>query len=417
MAYAYFAGRFTLTHFIGQGGTGTVWVAYDHRLDKECAVKLIQHVDADALLRVVNEQRVRLAHPHLVCPYAWVADEDVLIAMDLVRGGSLTTLIRDYGPIPARYTAMILAQLLDALDHIHRSGYLHRDVKPANVLLEVTGKGPPHIRLADFGLALATATPRLTQTGYIVGTPGYLPPEAIAGAPPDRLLDLYATGIVGWQLLTGSEEPAPVEEWGPPPRALVGLWELLRSLAAPDPRQRPPDAATAARTLAEVTVGLPGGFPALCASGEPIEVFDVIAALCGDAPLPATPPPHATSRPSPALTAGRPRPLPDTRPPLRWTVRGRRWASLTTVVLTLVALIVGTALYVNVSGTGPPSASPLKPATTPSVRPPPARAPLPGVSVGSPCEWQDVGIIEVTSRGVPVRCEYVNGAYLWRRPS
>ena len=160
------AGRFVLIDQIGRGATGQVWRAFDTRERRYCAAKLFQRRNAVDLIRIVREQGVRLSHPYIVCPYAWTADDDdVVIAMDLMRGGPLGTLIRDYGALPAPYAARILGQLLSALEHVHAAGLLHRDVKPGNVLLEATGTGEPHARLADFGIALNINEPSVTCTG------------------------------------------------------------------------------------------------------------------------------------------------------------------------------------------------------------------------------------------------------------
>ncbi|MFV2174620.1 protein kinase [Actinomadura sp. LOL_016] len=118
------------------------------------------------------------AHPHVLTPYAsCAADGDVLLAMDLVRGGPLQTLLGDYGRLPPAYTAEVLDQMLAALSHIHGAGVVHRDVKPADLLLEPSPVGAPHVRLADFGVALEDDGMRVTTTGFTVGTPGYLAPE------------------------------------------------------------------------------------------------------------------------------------------------------------------------------------------------------------------------------------------------
>ncbi|GCD92627.1 serine/threonine protein kinase [Embleya hyalina] len=265
--------------------SGSVWRAFDHRLGGYCAAKLVRPADAGLLLRVVREQGFRLEHRHVASPYTWVADGDVLIAMELFAGGSLASLIRDYGALPQSYAAAILGQLLDALDHVHTVGLLHRDVKPANVLLDVTGHDLPRCLLGDFGLALPQEGPRLTESGHVVGTPGYLPPEASLGAAPDVRRDLFALGVLAWQLLTGHEDP-PDE----PPTVPVGagpLWDLVGAMTSADPYGRPESAARALARLREI--GRSAGerepaVPAFTADGEPIEVFDVLGPLPEHAP-------------------------------------------------------------------------------------------------------------------------------------
>lgn len=265
--------------------SGSVWRAFDHRLDGYCAAKLVRPADAGLLLRVVREQGFRLEHRHVASPYTWVADGDVLIAMELFAGGSLASLIRDYGALPKAYVAAILGQLLDALEHVHTVGLLHRDVKPANVLLDVTGHDMPRCLLGDFGLALSQEGPRLTESGHVVGTPGYLPPEASLGAAPDVRRDLYALGVLAWQLLTGHEDP-PDE----PPTVPVGadpLWDLVGAMTSADPYERPESAARALARLRQIQ-GSAGErepvVPAFTADGEPIEVFDVLGPLPEHAP-------------------------------------------------------------------------------------------------------------------------------------
>src|SRR5690606_34632127 len=267
-------GRFRMLDRIGAGGTSRVWRAYDHGEGRYCAAKLVRQRGTTSMLRVVRERALRLAHPHVVTPYAsCMAGDDVLLAMDLVRGGSLETLLGDYGRLPPAYAAEILDQVLAALSHIHRAGVVHRDVKPANLLLEPSPVGAPHIRLADFGIALGDDGVRLTTTGFTVGTPGYLAPEVLDWNRPGPRQDLYAAGMVGWRMLTGAGDPEPRQQVGPPPPGVPpSLWSVVAWLCAHDPAQRPDSADTARRALA--ACGFELQFPVRTLDGELLQIFD-----------------------------------------------------------------------------------------------------------------------------------------------
>ena len=232
---------------------GAVWRAHDRRTGREVAVKVLARHDAGLLLRFVHEQSVRIRHPHVLAPIGWAAEDDVVVlVMQLVRGGSVHDLLADHGRLPDPFVRILLDQLLHGLQAVHAAGVVHRDLKPANLLLEATGAGRPHLRVADFGVAATAAEARLTQPGTPVGTDGYLPPEQLAGAPPDPRQDLYAAGRLACEMLTGvrAADQAPS---GP-------LAPLLHALTDPDPCRRTPTAAAAAAHLRRL--GVPAGVPA-----------------------------------------------------------------------------------------------------------------------------------------------------------
>jgi serine/threonine-protein kinase len=246
------AGRYVLLDQVGHGAMGTVWRAWDVKTKEHVAAKVLSHHSGSMLLRFVREQGVRVQHPHVVAPTSWAAEDDVVVfTMDLVRGGSLATLLAEHGPLPEAYVALLLDQLLAALGAVHAAGVVHRDVKPANVLLEATGPGRPHLRLGDFGVAVPLDDARLTHVPGIVGTDGYMPPEQAAGARPDPRQDLYAAGVVAIECLTG-RAPGPGRPAPPPGR----LQPLLLALTEPDPGRRPATAA-GARSLLPLPVGEP----------------------------------------------------------------------------------------------------------------------------------------------------------------
>ncbi|WP_329280733.1 serine/threonine-protein kinase [Streptomyces sp. NBC_00691] len=279
-----FAGRYELVDPIGRGGAGAVWRAWDHRRRRYVAAKVLLQSDAHTLLRFVREQALRIDHPHVLAPASWAADDDkVLFTMDLVAGGSLAHVIGDYGALPPRFVCILLDQLLSGLATVHAEGVVHRDIKPANILMDVTGTGRPHLRLSDFGISMRKGEPRLTETNYVVGTPGYFAPEQLLGAEPDFTADLFAVGLVALYLLQGRK---------PDSQALVGhflthgtpgapegvpepLWQVLAGLLQPDPQARFRTATGARKALTAAVDMLPEPGP----DEEPVEIFDQLGPL------------------------------------------------------------------------------------------------------------------------------------------
>ncbi|AEN11162.1 MULTISPECIES: serine/threonine-protein kinase [unclassified Streptomyces] len=279
-----FAGRYELIDPIGRGGVGAVWRAWDHRRRRYVAAKVLQQSDAHTLLRFVREQALRIEHPHVLAPASWAADDDkVLFTMDLVSGGSLAHLIGDYGPLPPRFVCLLLDQLLSGLSTVHAEGVVHRDIKPANILLEATGTNRPHLRLSDFGISMRKGEPRLTETNYVVGTPGYFAPEQMMGAEPDFPADLFAVGLVALYLLQGRkpDSQALIEYFaahgtpGAPQGVPEPLWQVLAGLLQPDPQARFRTATGARKALTAAVEMLPDAGP----DDEPVEVFDQIGPL------------------------------------------------------------------------------------------------------------------------------------------
>ncbi|MFJ3591205.1 serine/threonine protein kinase [Streptomyces sp. NPDC090231] len=279
-----FAGRYELIDPIGRGGVGAVWRAWDHRRRRYVAAKVLQQSDAHTLLRFVREQALRIEHPHVLAPASWAADDDkVLFTMDLITGGSLAHVIGDYGPLPPRFVCTLLDQLLSGLSTVHAEGVVHRDIKPANILMEATGTGRPHLRLSDFGISMRKGEPRLTETNYVVGTPGYFAPEQMMGAEPDFPADLFAVGLVALYLLQGKKPDAQalIEHFAAhgTPSAPQGipepLWQVLAGLLQPDPQARFRTATGARKALTAAVEMLPE--PG--ADDEPVEVFDQIGPL------------------------------------------------------------------------------------------------------------------------------------------
>ncbi len=200
------AGRYRIVGRIAAGGMGEVFRAHDGVLGREVAVKVLHPQfagDAGFVDRFRREARAAavLNHPNIVGVYDWgVTEHTYFMVMEFIRGHSLRTLLSRHGPLEPAQVVEVTAQVLAALDHAHGHGIVHRDVKPENIL--VTGDGL--VKVADFGLARAFADARVSQVeGTVTGTVQYLAPEQIEGRPSDPRTDLYATGIVMFELLTG----------------------------------------------------------------------------------------------------------------------------------------------------------------------------------------------------------------------
>ena len=221
---------------------GAVWRARDLKLNRVVAAKVLRQSDASALLRFVREQGLRVNHPNVIAPLGWIGeDNQVLFTMRIVAGGSLATLIGDHGALPPRFAAEILRQLLAGLRAVHAAHLVHRDVKPANILLDATGSDRPHAYLTDFGIAVDLTGPRLTETGLVHGTPGYLAPELQNFGDVTPAVDMFAVGMVGAAMLTGARpRDLGIDTTTPTPEGVPeSLWSLIRDLINPDAEARP----------------------------------------------------------------------------------------------------------------------------------------------------------------------------------
>jgi serine/threonine-protein kinase len=190
---------------VAAGGMGEVFRAHDPVLAREVAIKVLHRSlagDPAFVDRFRREARAAasLAHPNIVAVYDWGAVDGVYyMVMEYVRGPSVRHLLNEQGRLEPAQAAEILRQTLLALGHAHDEGFVHRDMKPENLLLTREGV----VKVADFGLARAYADGRMTQAGAVTGTVQYLAPEQIRGEPADPRSDLYSLGIVAYELLTG----------------------------------------------------------------------------------------------------------------------------------------------------------------------------------------------------------------------
>lgn len=198
-------GRYRLDHKLARGGMATVWVAEDPLLSRNVAVKLLHPelaIDEGLRARFRNEAiaAARLTHPGIVATYDTGDDDGVAyIVMELVDGFNLRHILDRNGRLAVGDAVSIGSQVAEALDHAHRHGLVHRDVKPANVLVQPDGR----VKVTDFGIAKATGTDDLTRTGTVIGTARYLAPEQVNGEPVDARADVYALGLVLYEMLTG----------------------------------------------------------------------------------------------------------------------------------------------------------------------------------------------------------------------
>jgi beta-lactam-binding protein with PASTA domain/predicted Ser/Thr protein kinase len=200
-----FANRYELGEAIGRGGMADVYLAHDRLLDRRVAVKVLA---ASVASDPTNVERFRreaqsaagLNHPHVVAVYDWGEDDGTsFIVMEYVPGRTLRELIDTYGHLSPIDAAQIAAEIADALSFAHAHGVVHRDVKPGNVLVTPQGQ----VKVTDFGIARAESGEPLTKTGAVLGTATYFSPEQAQGFALDGRSDVYALGVVLYEMLTG----------------------------------------------------------------------------------------------------------------------------------------------------------------------------------------------------------------------
>jgi eukaryotic-like serine/threonine-protein kinase len=351
------AGRYALGRVLGRGGMGTVWAATDRLLGRQVAVKVLQVVDArpDAIERFRREAQflAGLTHPNVVTVFDFGIDEHrAWLVMELLPGPTLAQLLADNGPLPIDTVVASAAAIASALAAAHEAGIIHRDVKPANLMLDSHGD----CTLLDLGIARLTGTTAdtvsgLTETGMLLGTAAYVAPEIVHGQAATPASDIYGLGATVYTLLTGqapyqAETPvgtlaqhvsAPV----PHPAAVradvpAGLDALVVAMLAKDPAERPTAREVAAR-------------------------LDAVPRVPESAPtvvMPVSSDPSAT-RLLPVVAARRSTPI--------WIIA----AAAFVVVLLIVALVVAFAG----GGSGRPTAKTSSRSPTPSTSPTPSPTP------------------------------------------
>lgn len=198
-------GRYKVIRSLGTGGMATVYLAYDLILNRQVAVKVLRYDftnDQAAIRRFQREalSATQLTHPNIVGVYD-VGEEDGnhYIVMEYVDGMDLKNYIRQRGPIPPKHAVEVMKQILSAIDMAHKNGIIHRDIKPQNILIDADG----NVKITDFGIAIVLSETSLTQTNTVLGSVHYLSPEQARGGMATIQTDIYALGIVLFELLVG----------------------------------------------------------------------------------------------------------------------------------------------------------------------------------------------------------------------
>lgn len=342
-------GRYEIEQRLGRGGMGVVHLALDNQMQRRVALKVMSQQlaeDEEGLARFHREAETlaRLDSPHITTIFDHGdVNGTPYLAMQHVAGGDLGTQLKQRGPVPTPMAAAICAQVAEALQDAHAAGVVHRDVKPANVLVRDPDAAEPFVYLGDFGIAQAQSAEGLTRAGSVAGSWAYLAPERAHGAPATPASDVYALGCLLHACLTGRAPYAgsdvemavahvnePVPQLPGTDDATVEVNRILARTMAKDPADRYATAGDArADLLALARTGHDtGGSPA-------------------SSPLGAAAPPGSGPAVSPAPSSGTDRP------------GGRRTGRIVAIAAAVLVVVVGGTLGVRaLGGDGDTSASP-----------------------------------------------------------
>jgi serine/threonine-protein kinase len=390
-------GEYVLRQRIGSGGMGVVYSGEHTSIGRKAAIKLIreEHAQSPHARDLLTEARAASAirHHGIIDVYGFGHQPGVgqYLVMEYLEGQPLNELIRDQGALPPARALPILCEVLDALSAAHAMGVIHRDLKPSNIFVVRQSNGAEYIKVLDFGLAKRTTTPDATSaqthSNLIIGTPQYMAPEQALCEAVGPQTDLYAVGVIAFELLTG-QRPFPgrshmevvahhLKSPPPAPSSLVPqppeLDALVLRLLIKEPKQRPASASEVARELRALI--------------QPSDGAPVLVPRTISRPLPTVRPadsaplnaPTATLSPTPST----PRPALEARaePP----ARGSRWKWAAMAAGGTLALALGAGLVVSrepapsVSAEPPPSLAPVASTSTP-----PAPAPQPVATAPEP---------------------------------
>jgi hypothetical protein len=382
------AGRYRLTARVGRGGMGTVWAATDELLHRQVAVKELHPQSGSQHDRALREARsvARIRHPHVVVVYD-VVEEDgrPWIVMELVDGRSLADILREDGPLAPREAARVCAAVAGALLAAHAHGIQHRDVKPANVLIDrFTGR----VVLTDFGIARIPGSDTISETGAFVGSPEYTAPERMSGASAGPESDLWSLGA----LLCAAVE-------GRSPFHRESLGEIVHAVGFAD--ITPP---AAAGPLLPVVRALLDRDPARRMAAAQVQTVLVAYAETGvEPPTPDAPTPKLAAQEAPTVRRPRGR-------------TGRVLAAVAVAVLTVVVAGGTAALVAGRNGGGSGTAAPPHP-TTPPASAPTTRSPGPAPTTAAlPAGFRTVTDVRGFSVALPggyTREETAARVYYW----
>ena len=363
------AGRYVLGERIAVGGMGEVYRAIDARLERQVAVKVLSRAFSDSPDFVERFRREALTaagllHPNIAQVYDYGVDGDAhFIVMEYVDGIDLSRLLRQRGRLAPEQAVDVAEQVCSALADAHRAGVVHRDIKPGNVIVGHDGR----VKVTDFGIARSRGEATLTETGTVMGTAAYIPPEQARGEAATAASDLYSLGILLYQMLTGElpfngDTPVAIalrhlDEPVPPPSAKVAglpatLDEVVARATAKSPHDRYPDADAMARALRRREPAAVEATRALAIGAVPTSVLDLRGG-------------HTTAMPAPVPSQiSRGRSGPPRRSRLGWLVGA----------FVAVLLIVVVAILASSGGQKQPPAAPAKSATASSASSPSSSA-------------------------------------------
>jgi beta-lactam-binding protein with PASTA domain len=349
-----FANRYELGDAIGHGGMADVYLAHDRLLDRDVAVKVLATAYASDPTNVERFRReaqsaAALNHPHIVAVYDWGEEDGTsYIVMEYVPGQTLRDIIESYAPIAPMEAARLTAEIADALSFAHAHGVVHRDVKPGNVLVTPQGE----VKVTDFGIARADSGEPLTKTGAVLGTATYFSPEQAQGFALDGRSDVYALGVVLYEMLTGTAPftaASPVSvaykhvrETPAPPSAVEpdvpgAMDRIVLTAMAKDVDERYQSAQDLRGDLLRFERGRPLVGAPMTAVAVPVASTLVAAPVVAPAPVhPAAPPPAPAAR------------------------RKGRWGPIVAVGIALallIALIVVLLVQSDIGGGGNPTPS------------------------------------------------------------